>query len=294
MAYLPETVTWEAGIYQLELTDPVVGGPPNPGTGAGKSNIPLFQLANRSRWLKAKVDDLMAGSALGVTSAQFDNDQTFATTEFVQRALGNRNGSAIHATAAPYVLTAAWAGMHLHLTGAAGLAQAATLPDGTGLPAGATYTISRVTSTGTATISTSGGQTIETGLSAATSVTLAGGDTAAFIWGGAGWLMSGPALQRIAGMASTLADTGVERMPNGRIAQWGKTAAIAQGSNQLITFQLAFPAEVFVALATPIATSDSTNSYSVATRAVTLANMRVTNNSGSSGIVTAYWFAIGK
>ncbi|EYD71813.1 gp53-like domain-containing protein [Limimaricola hongkongensis] len=48
MANLPETGAWPAGIYQLETTDPVVGGPPDVGTGAGKSNIPLMQLAIRT------------------------------------------------------------------------------------------------------------------------------------------------------------------------------------------------------------------------------------------------------
>ena len=59
MANLPENGTWEDGIYQLETTDPVVGGVPNPATGEGIDNVPLLQLANRTGWLKQRVDGLL-------------------------------------------------------------------------------------------------------------------------------------------------------------------------------------------------------------------------------------------
>lgn len=46
MANLAEQAQWEEGIYQLELTDPVVGGPD------GISNLQAKQLANRTQFLK--------------------------------------------------------------------------------------------------------------------------------------------------------------------------------------------------------------------------------------------------
>lgn len=46
MANLDEQAQWEEGIYQLELTDPVVGGPD------GISNLQAKQLANRTQFLK--------------------------------------------------------------------------------------------------------------------------------------------------------------------------------------------------------------------------------------------------
>ncbi len=52
MANLVESATWETGIYQLETTDPVVGGPD------GVSNLQAKQLANRTAWLKQQVDAL--------------------------------------------------------------------------------------------------------------------------------------------------------------------------------------------------------------------------------------------
>ncbi len=62
MADLPESQTYETGIYQLETTDPVVGGV------NGISNTPAKQLANRTSWLKANVDQLLTDlAALGIT-----------------------------------------------------------------------------------------------------------------------------------------------------------------------------------------------------------------------------------
>lgn len=55
MANLPETPVWETGIYQLEETDPVQGGPNGIDNQQGK------QLANRTVWLKQQAENLGAG-----------------------------------------------------------------------------------------------------------------------------------------------------------------------------------------------------------------------------------------
>lgn len=49
MANLHETATWEAGIYQWETSDPVMGGE------NGIDNKPTRQLANRTLWLKTEL-----------------------------------------------------------------------------------------------------------------------------------------------------------------------------------------------------------------------------------------------
>jgi hypothetical protein len=49
MANLTETALWELGIYQIETTDLVIGGP------TGISNLQGKQLANRTSWLKQQV-----------------------------------------------------------------------------------------------------------------------------------------------------------------------------------------------------------------------------------------------
>lgn len=55
MANLPEAASWETGIYQLEETDPVQGGP------NGIDNQQAKQLANRTLYLKNLVEALGTG-----------------------------------------------------------------------------------------------------------------------------------------------------------------------------------------------------------------------------------------
>ena len=99
MANLPESATYDAGVYQLELTDPVQGGP------TGVSNTPLKNLANRTAWLKQQIDGFISGDVnLGLyarlagpaftgsptapTQALGDNTTKLATTAFVQGTIG--------------------------------------------------------------------------------------------------------------------------------------------------------------------------------------------------------------
>lgn len=52
MANLQETPQWETGVYQIEETDPVMGGPD------GIDNLPHKHLANRTAWLKQERDKM--------------------------------------------------------------------------------------------------------------------------------------------------------------------------------------------------------------------------------------------
>jgi hypothetical protein len=129
MAYQPETQTYETGIYQLEITDPVEGGV------GGLSNTPLLQLANRTAWLYQELNLLLDGSVipstvapldsahltgtpLAPTPALGDNSTKIATTAFVQ---GTVNGTLTKSVAggANVTLSAVEAGNGvLNLTGA--------------------------------------------------------------------------------------------------------------------------------------------------------------------------------
>ncbi|MDU9028685.1 glycine-rich domain-containing protein [Pseudomonas mediterranea] len=62
MANLPESPEWASGIYQLETSDPVVGGPD------GVSNQQGKQLANRTSWLKQKIDSFLDGTGIDFAS----------------------------------------------------------------------------------------------------------------------------------------------------------------------------------------------------------------------------------
>jgi len=61
MANLNEQDQWEDGVYQIETTDPVVGGPD------GISNVQAKQLANRTRFLRERLSEAQASlDAVGI------------------------------------------------------------------------------------------------------------------------------------------------------------------------------------------------------------------------------------
>ncbi|HGB9845557.1 TPA: phage tail protein, partial [Escherichia coli] len=102
MANLPETPQWEDGIYQIEVSDPVLGGPD------GISNRQGKQLASRTLYLKQQVEkggsDLakhvaaadphtqyapkasptFTGTPTAPTQAKTDNSTKLATTAHVK------------------------------------------------------------------------------------------------------------------------------------------------------------------------------------------------------------------
>ncbi|MCU8587614.1 phage tail protein [Erwinia pyrifoliae] len=112
MANLPETPQWEDGIYQIEVSDPVLGGPD------GISNRQAKQLASRTSYLKQKVEKggtdldahlkaadphtqyapkanpVLTGTPTAPTPVSSDNSKKLATTEFVARALAALAGTA--------------------------------------------------------------------------------------------------------------------------------------------------------------------------------------------------------
>lgn len=68
MADLKEEIKWENGIYQIETTDPVVGGVD------GISNKQAKQLANRTSYLKKQVEDNKSGADLALVTKRDVND----------------------------------------------------------------------------------------------------------------------------------------------------------------------------------------------------------------------------
>lgn len=89
MANLPESATYPGGIYQIETTDPVVGGPD------GISNVQAKQLASRTKYLKQFADEVEAArgesGALGDRLAGYDAfspEQQTTIVGVLQEALG--------------------------------------------------------------------------------------------------------------------------------------------------------------------------------------------------------------
>uniref|UniRef100_UPI0035C744C7 tail fiber protein n=1 Tax=Serratia quinivorans TaxID=137545 RepID=UPI0035C744C7 len=112
MANLPETPQWQDGIYQIETSDPVLGGPD------GISNRQAKQLASRTAYLKQQqeksdtaLDDHIAdadphkqyapkasptftGTPTAPTAVQATNNTQIATTAFVQANVSSLKGGA--------------------------------------------------------------------------------------------------------------------------------------------------------------------------------------------------------
>ncbi|EOV2332313.1 pyocin knob domain-containing protein [Pseudomonas aeruginosa] len=74
MATLPESPEYASGIYQIETSDPVVGGP------GGVSNKQGEQLACRTAWLKVQVDGLVTGSIVAGKAARLSAVRTLSIT----------------------------------------------------------------------------------------------------------------------------------------------------------------------------------------------------------------------
>ncbi|HHH0953920.1 TPA: phage tail protein [Yersinia enterocolitica] len=112
MANLPETPQWEEGVYQIEVSDPVLGG------SDGISNRQAKQLASRTSYLKQqvekggsdlakhiaeadphtqyapKVSPTFTGTPTAPTPVANDNSKKLVTTEFVARAIAALAGTA--------------------------------------------------------------------------------------------------------------------------------------------------------------------------------------------------------
>ncbi|MFM0165652.1 hypothetical protein PQR39_35120 [Paraburkholderia sediminicola] len=99
MANQPEVTNYDAGVYQLQTTDPVQGGL------GGVSNAPLLNLANRTNWLYTNLNTILngtvipstyapinspqfTGSPIAPTPAAGDSSTKLATTAFVQGIIG--------------------------------------------------------------------------------------------------------------------------------------------------------------------------------------------------------------
>lgn len=100
MAFLPENSTFDTGVYQIETTDPVIGGP------TGVTNTPLKNLTNRTKYLKDHVDALessraplaspaFTGTPTAPTAASGTNTTQIATTAFVMTAAFNAAAASV-------------------------------------------------------------------------------------------------------------------------------------------------------------------------------------------------------
>lgn len=282
MADLPELNEWTAGIYQLETSDPVLGGP------EGIDNLQAKQLANRTKWLKALIEKIVDGTTaigkasqlqtaralkfvgaatgsgsfdgsadteikltladtgvasgtwpkvtvnskglitsgallttgdlpLGATQPQFDKSDRLATTEFVQRALGNFAGQ--YSATSTQALTLAWAGYIIN----AGNTITLTLPTAAAQNIGATYQVNNV-GNGVITVQAPTGQQLYgVGNSTPRTFVLRTGDTVtiSYVGGGSWYAWGGVQLGASASFAAVFSAGGYQVLPSGELEQSG-------------------------------------------------------------------------
>ena len=178
----------------------------------------------------------LMSSSFFQTPAQFDASRKVATTEFVQRALGNYNFSPFKVN---QTLTAAQSGMLMDWYGTAN--GTITMPLISSLSAGAAFKFQNI-SAFSLTIFPQGADVIFNGNTAVSSIVLGPGDCLEVAHDSARWISIGgsAALKGASVFSASIGASGYQKLPSGLIIQW---AAPLYPTSGLITwtFPIAFP-----------------------------------------------------
>ncbi|MDD2047331.1 phage tail protein [Pseudomonas putida] len=203
--------------------------------GSGTTAAPIWAV-----WKEGAPTDspVFTGSPSAPTPLQFDNDASLATTEFVQRALGNMSGYANLTGSA--AITASLAGKYIIVSVPGTL----TLPDPSTLPLGTMFTIEVIGSNATVTcVGVTAGAFSGPNLGvAATSATVLDANVSQFVVVGGQYRVFGGSGKAV------LAVNGYQKMSSGLIIQWG----LASGTVGALTatYPVAFPNAVLQLVAT--------------------------------------------
>ncbi|WP_223526689.1 phage tail protein [Pseudomonas sp. BF-B-26] len=232
----------------------------------------------------------MLSQAIGTTQPQFANDKSFATTEFVQRALGSRSGRTTYG--ATTVLTVADIGKLVMLN----YSGSVTLPAVAGLPAGAALELFNWGAS-PITVNASAGTVMNAGLGGLASFVLLPGTNAyltlenAASWvakGGDGLLSYSPLF------AASLGANGYQKLPSGKMEMWGTSGSIPSGGSLDITLPSTFPIEALEAFATPVGGGNITTSISWAVSLIGPSTIRIYHFHGGGGAANYRFHAIGR
>lgn len=178
----------------------------------------------------------LTGTPTGPTPAQFNKSKTLATTEFVQRALGNMSNAQVLAVNAGATLTAAQAGLLIVAQGGD-----ITLPAVSAVPVGATYSFCVGASS---TLSAAGSDKIFFGSQGYGGLTLDDSLTVISIGGGKWEAISGGEMMRFSPhFQNSVAVNGYQKLPSGLILQWGLITATTAGAS--VPLPIAFPNAFF-------------------------------------------------
>ena len=225
-------------------------------------------------------------AAVWTTQPQFDVSKALATTEFVQRALGNLRG--IVNIADTISLTAAHVGVQL--VGAVELSgKTITLPAIASVGLGAQIHFSAGANTTPITIKGYGSELIAPGPGTGYTVNsfeMAALDSVVLVNVGTGWRMvGGSQMNKHSGQFFvSFAANGYQKLPSGLIIQWG--TGVTTGGTGTWTFPVAFPHAALRVFATQDGVGSGSSTYAVGAHPVnqTTANLASALASGSDAI----------
>lgn len=184
------------------------------------------------------------GSSMFATQPQFTATKDVATTEFVQRALGNFSGQT-NINTATAVITSAMAGRRI----VASVPGTLTLSQWSLNAAGSKFYIQNV-SGGEIVVSRWGTDSIVALSRTLNSITIPSGSNAVFVCGETSWVLEEgvAALKYSTEFATTLDAVGKERMPSGKIRQWGFLTTSSSGDLSVL-FNEVFPTKLISLMA---------------------------------------------
>lgn len=180
----------------------------------------------------------IAISKAGITQPQFDNDTDYATTAFVQRALGNFAGQT-SINSLPATLQSTAAGTRIVVSPAAN--GTLTMPLRASCPTGSQFYIFNNTGF-TITIAFQGGETVSTFGQVMATMTLGPYSTIKLSTGTVTWVCEDGlgAMKYSQEFQASLATNGYQKLPSGLIIQWGSQGAVGTGG-VTVTFPIAYP-----------------------------------------------------
>lgn len=236
----------------------------------------------------SKILDLV----LAGTPAQFDNDTSLATSEFVQRAAGNM--SAAMTVSASSSLDATAAGKLVQIAGAGGYT--ITLPATTGLLPGTTIELA-CSASGTNTIQRAESDGIYPAMGGSvTSFAMLAGDTAVLTLHSNGvWCLAGGSvlLKTHPQFGASIQRPGWQKLPSGLIVQWGTSTASSSSAGVSTSFPTNFPNQCMIVTLTPSASSNGYIPSLESTSTTGFSSSMYSNNTTRAAGVTAYYLALG-
>lgn len=235
--------------------------------------------------------ELQSSNGFGITQPQFDNTTKEATTAFVQRALGNMQGTLSVSTTGTTTLTAAHAGMFVNLYAAGAVTVA--MPQSSTAQPGSAILVSNY-SAAVATVSPYAGDTLNNNNPLA-SVSIPINGWALFInQGGGVWRVAGgdAALPYSSLFSSSLSANGYQKLPSGLIIQWGSATSSSGGATS-VTFPITFPGGVFKVIPSVFATGVAQMATVESEPNSSSFTFGIWNTSGTRVATSMQWIAIG-